>query len=125
MTSRAAKTGQMSGTIESGRNDGRPPPIRWEGAQLAGLTPQRARPTTGDRQDKLRLLRRRWPTLAGIATVPALLATGLFDDFVEGVVVAAVLYLAWGVLRRRPGQRRWVAWQVPGVLLLLDLGPGG
>jgi hypothetical protein len=83
---------------------------------LAGMTPQGARPETGARQDKLRLLlRRRWPTLAGIATVPALLATGLFDDFVEGVVVAAVLYLAWGVLRRRPGQRRWVAWQVPGV----------
>jgi hypothetical protein len=51
-----------------------------------------------------RWLTDRWPTAAGIATVPVLMALGIFDDFAEGVVVAAVLYLAWGVLRRRPGQ---------------------
>ena len=28
-----------------------------------------------------------------------------------------MLYLAWGVLWRRPGQGGWVLWQVPGVLL--------
>ena len=49
-------------------------------------------------------LRRRWPTLAGIATVPVLLAIGLFDDFVEGVWVAAVLYLAWGCCGTGPGR---------------------
>jgi len=63
------------------------------------------------------LLRRRWPTVAGIVSVPALLLSGLFDDFVDGVVFAAVLYLAWGVLRHRPGQGAWVLWQIPGVLL--------
>ena len=63
------------------------------------------------------MARRRWATLAGILTVPALLVSGLFDNFVDGVVVAAVLYLAWGVLRHRQGQGRWVLWQVPGVLL--------
>jgi cephalosporin-C deacetylase-like acetyl esterase len=41
-----------------------------------------------------RVLTDRWPTVARIATVPALLAIGLFDDVVQGVVVAAVLYLA-------------------------------
>jgi hypothetical protein len=63
------------------------------------------------------LLRRRWPTVAGIVTVPALLATGLFDDFVDGVVFAAALYLAWGVFRHRPGQGAWVLLQIPGVLV--------
>jgi hypothetical protein len=58
---------------------------------MAGMTPQSARPETGDRQDKIRLLlRRRWPTLAGIATVPALLATGLFD---LDVLLAVLLLL--------------------------------
>ena len=64
-----------------------------------------------------RVLTDRWPTAAGIATVPVLLVLGILDDVVEGVVVAAVLYLAWGVLRRRPGQGGWVLWQVPGVLV--------
>jgi hypothetical protein len=49
--------------------------------------------------------------------VPALLLSGFFDDFAEGVVYAAVLYLAWGVLRHRQGHDAWVLWQIPGILL--------
>jgi hypothetical protein len=87
-------------------------------AKVAPMTSERSQPATRSWSDELRQpLPARWPTLAGLLTVPVLLLIGLFDDFVEGVVVAAVLYLAWGVLRRRPGQGRWVAWQVPGVLL--------
>jgi hypothetical protein len=63
------------------------------------------------------LLRRRWPTIAAIVTVPALFISGLFDDFVDGVVYAAVLYLVWGVVRHRPGQGVWVWMQIPGILV--------
>ena len=63
----------------------------------------------------------RWPSVAAVVSVPVLLVTGLLDDVADGVVVAAVLYLAWGLAwslaRHRAGEGRWVVWQVPGVLL--------
>jgi hypothetical protein len=61
-----------------------------------------------------RVLTDRWPTVARIATVPALLAIGLFDDVVQGVVVAAVLYLAWGgtAAPARTGRLGHAAWDL-------------
>ena len=53
--------------------------------------------------------------MAGLASVPLLAAAGVLDDFALGVVVAAALYLLWGLLRRRPGDERWRRWQVVAV----------
>lgn len=58
-----------------------------------------------------------WPELAGVASAFVLWTAGILSDFAEGVVVAAVLYLAWGLLRRRPGDRPWLVWQVVGVMV--------
>ncbi len=58
-----------------------------------------------------------WAAFAGLASVPILWFAGILDDFAKGVVVAAVLYLIWGLMRRRHGDRPWLAWQVLGVVV--------
>lgn len=58
-----------------------------------------------------------WAAVAGAASIPVLWAAGILSDFAEGVVVAAVLYLAWGLIRRRPEDRPWLAWQLVGVVV--------
>jgi hypothetical protein len=63
------------------------------------------------------LWKKRWPTAAGILTVPVLLLVGWIDDIVDGVVVAQVLYLAWGVTRHASGRPGRLALQVIGVLI--------
>lgn len=58
-----------------------------------------------------------WPAAAGAISIPVLWTLGILADFSEGVVVAALLYLAWGLIRRRQGDRPWLASQLAGVLL--------
>ena len=58
-----------------------------------------------------------WAAVAGLVSVPVLWAAGILDDFAEGVVVAAVLYLVWGLARHRHQERSWLLWQVPGVVV--------
>ncbi len=48
-----------------------------------------------------------WPVLAGLASAPVLALAGLLDEVSAGVVVAAALYLAWGLSGLTPANLRW------------------
>jgi hypothetical protein len=62
------------------------------------------------------VLRRRWATLAGIAAVSVLWATGVLEDVAEGLVVAAVIYWIWGAVRGQLWRPRWFTLETAGVL---------
>ncbi|MFC7550389.1 hypothetical protein [Plantactinospora sp. GCM10030261] len=60
----------------------------------------------------------RWPIALGLAVVAVLLATGVVGEFSRGLVVAALIYLVWGVFRgayRRTG--RWLTVELAGVVV--------
>lgn len=66
---------------------------------------------------------RRWPTAVGVvATGVSLSALAPLPEPVRTwvtawwLLVAAVVYLAWGSARRQLGQRRWLTAQTAGVL---------
>lgn len=76
------------------------------------------------------VLRRRWATLAGTAVVALLWATGLLEDFSEGLVVAAVIYWGWGAVRGQLWRPGWFTLETAGVfgfgavmLIALSLDP--
>lgn len=62
------------------------------------------------------VLSRRWPTLAGTAVVALLWATGLLEDFAEGLVVAALVYWVWGAVRGQLWRPGWFTLETAGVL---------
>jgi hypothetical protein len=62
------------------------------------------------------VLRRRWAALAGTAVVALLWATGLLEDFSEGLVVAAIIYWVWGAVRGQLWRPGWFTLETAGVL---------
>jgi hypothetical protein len=60
-------------------------------------------------------LTRRWPTWLGIALVALLVVTGLRTDFADGIVVAAIIYWAWGAVRGQLWRPGWLTLETAGV----------
>lgn len=64
---------------------------------------------------------RHWPIAFGLAVVLVLHLTGIMRNFADGLVVAALIYLAWGVVRGSYRNRR-VLWLEAAGFLVFGVG---
>lgn len=60
---------------------------------------------------------RHWPIAFGLAVVLVLYLSGIMRDFADGLIVAALIYLAWGVVRGSYRSRRILWLETVGVLV--------
>jgi hypothetical protein len=59
----------------------------------------------------------RWPTLLGLAVTAVLWISGIAHEFSRGLVVAALIYLVWGLFGRWYSDLRWLLVEIAGVVL--------